>query len=113
MCDQDNSYFTDKPSSVKPQNNQEFINPINELSLINQGLELSNLLMERKEPMPYIPRSGQWWLNHWASFWGETPEAIKRKFKKINYVPLKFGDTLMIDAAEFWVCLNNQDKEAE
>lgn len=112
MCDQDNSHFTDISSSTKPQNSQEFKNLNEEFALVEQGLKFEQLLKEREEPIPYIPRTGRWWIGHWAKFFAVSPNTIKRRLDKINYSPMKFGDDLFIDAAELWKCLEGQDTES-
>ena len=105
MTDINSSHNSDCTSSAKHSNAGEASDLAAEFALVQQGLDLANLLQSRSEPMPYIPRTGRWWIAHWASFWGETEENMKKKIRKMDYEPIKFGDTLMIDAGAFWQCL--------
>ena len=105
MCDQDNNHFTHSASISEDKNDKFRTNPDNEFNLVTQGLQLLKLLPSRSGPIPYVPRTGEWLIADWASFLDETEEALKRKFKEYNYQPIRFGNTIWVDAVEFWRCL--------
>lgn len=73
-----------------------------EMALVQQGLQFETVLKERKEPMPYIPRSGRWSIDHWAVFWGVNAATVNRNNEIIGYEPMKYGGTKVVDAAKFW-----------
>ena len=95
----------------------EFTNDLDiikeEMALVQQGLQFETVLKERKDPMPYIPRSGRWAIDHWAIFWGVNTDTVNRNNEKIGYEPMKFGNTKVIDAAKFWKRLEDSAGEED
>lgn len=108
MTDPHNSHSSDNASSSNPRNSKEFINLEEEFALIELGLKLEKLLENREEPIPYIPKTGRWWIGHFAKFFGTDERNIKDRLKATDYEPAKFGNDLFIDAAKFWDRLDSQ-----
>ncbi|WP_417392052.1 hypothetical protein [Gimesia sp.] len=113
MTDHHDSHNRVGTSRVKDQNHDEQEIIKEEFALIQQGLKFEALLKDRKEPMPYIPRSGRWAIDHWAIFWGVNADTINRNNEKVKYEPMKYGGTKVIDAAKFWECLERSGEVAD
>lgn len=109
MTNNNDSHSSDCTSSANPSYN-EFLN---EMSLIMQGTQIEKFLFERDTPMTYIPKTGEWWIDHWAGFWGETVANMNKKLKRIHYEPIKWGNTILVDAAMFWQCLRDNPDTKE
>lgn len=108
MTNSNDSHSSESTSSAKPIHKDI----LNEISMMIESQHLDGILTGRTKPMAYIAHSGDWPLEFWSGMWGENIKNMRRKMKEIGYEPIKFGNTLVVNAEQFWSCLrNNPDIE--